>query len=194
MYKMFASPRLEHLEVCWEFLSPQFTRQMLQPFLPLIQKVKHLGWYRFFGGDDIFRVPLVSHKTLEVMQEALWRFGTYPSASMLSLEHLIVQNHQFSYSVNLKQIYESVGQPFSFDHPMLVHQNAHKNELCSRTARLTLTDHAEQLEQIQRSPNVHTVMLNDILHWPWDVLMNEVLPILSTLCHLHEVIIDTREI
>ncbi len=194
MYKIFPHPSLEHLELCMEVLAPYFSLRMLPPFLPLIQKVKHLGWYRLFGVHCIFQVPLESLKILEVMQETLPEFGTYPSASMSSLERLIVHNHQFSYSVNLKQIYESVGQPFIFDHLMGVQQNAHKSEFCSRTALLTLTDHAEQLEQIQRSPDVHTVMLNDILHWPWDVIMNEVLPILSALCHLDEVIIDMREI
>ncbi len=198
LYEMSAPPRLEHLEVCLELLSPQLTRRMLQSFLPLMHKVKHLGWYRFFAGEDdistIIRTPLESLKIIEVMQETLPQFGTYPSASMPSLERLIVHNHQFSYSVNLKQIYESIWQPFSFDHHMLVQQNAHKNEFSGRTAVLTLTDHAEQLEQIKRRPSVHKVRLNVIHYWPWDVLINEVLPILSTLRHLDEVVINTREI
>ncbi len=124
MYKIFPPPRLEHLEVCTEVLAPCLSLRMIQPFLPLIQKVKHLGWYLLFGVYCIFQVPLESLKILEVMQETLPEFGTYPSASMLSLGRSIVHNHQFSYSVNLKQIYESVGQPFSFDHPMVVQQNA----------------------------------------------------------------------
>ncbi len=105
-----------------ELLSPQFTRRMLQSFLPLMHKVKHLGWYRFFASEDdissIIRTPLESLKILEVNQERLLQIGAYPLDSMPSLERLIVHNYQFSYWVDLKQIYESVGQLFSFDQRM----------------------------------------------------------------------------
>ncbi len=123
-YEMFAPPSLEHLEVCLELQAPQFTRRMLQSFLPLMHKVKHLGWYRFFTGEDdissIIRAPLESLKTLEVMQETLPQFGIYPLACMPSLERLIVHNYQFSYWVDLKKSYECIGQPFGVNYLTLM--------------------------------------------------------------------------
>ncbi len=197
-YEVIAPPGLEHLELCLVYTSADFLQQMLQPFLPLIQKVNHLGWHCFSAGKDdmnsIFHVPLESLKIIEIMQGTSQQIGTYPSPCMPSLERLIVHNFQFSYWVDLKQIYESIGQPFRVDQRMLAKQDAHKNEFCSRTAVLNLTKHAEELEQLKRNPTVQKLILFVIRQWKWKLLLNEVLPILSTLNQLEEVIIAPRSI
>ncbi len=192
LYETTAPPCLEHLELCLENASLHLTRLMIQPFLPLIQNVKHLGWYhRLLSKGDInsiFRVPLESLKILEVMSETVDQLGTYPSPSMPSLERLIKHD---SYWVDLKQIYASIGQPFRVDQCILEQQISHKNEFCSRTAIVNITDDAE-LVQLKRNPVVSKVMLYGIRYWSWELLLNKVVPILSTLNELEEVTIETR--
>ncbi len=96
-----------------EMFSPRFTRRMLQPLMALITKVKHLGWYRHFiletDVEEIISGRLDSLKTPETMEGILWQFGTFPSNFKPSLEHLIVHNYQFSYSVNPRQIHGKDG-------------------------------------------------------------------------------------
>ncbi len=198
MYEMFAPVRLEHLELCMNDSSVEVTQWILEPFLPLLRKVKHLAWYRCYSGEEymtsIFPEPLESLKVFETNQEVLGQFRTYPIDVMPSLQRLIVHNYQFSYWVNLKQIYEDTGEPFSIEPHVLDIANIHVHAFCSTRAFLYLPNHALHLEQLQRNPNVREITLCVTIRWPWDVLKYEVLPILSTFNDLEEVTVRPIDI
>ncbi len=127
MYEMFAPVRLEHLELCMNCSPLEVTQWILEPFLPLLRKVKHLAFYRYNSGEEymasLFPEPLESLKIFETNQEVLGQFRTYPIDFMPSLQRLIVHNYQFSYWMNLKQIYEDTGEPFSVEPHVLDRTN-----------------------------------------------------------------------
>ncbi len=85
-------PEVQHLQLTMGILSTQFTTKMLQPLMPIIRKVKHLGWYCcVFRRNDMGAIScrLDSLKNCESMEEIKWYFWTFPSDIMPPLERSI---------------------------------------------------------------------------------------------------------
>ncbi len=193
-----APPEIEHLQLNTGIHSPQFTRQMLQPLMPIIRKVKHLGWYCcvFRGNDmaEIFGERLGSLKILETTEEIMWHFGTFPSDTMPSLERLLVHYYQFSYSVELEQVYRSIGQPFTIEQAVFNEYKQHKVGLRNTTAILYLRDSVVGVEDIHSTSKIHEIKLYPSDNWAFDLLECEILPIMSTLENLESVVVKPNRL
>ncbi len=109
-----APPELQRLEIFVNKFSLVLTSEMLLPLMPLVRKVKYIGWFCLsFDMENIISERLDALTTLETIEQTLWQFGSFPSDVMPSLERLIVHGFRLSYSVRLKKIYEAIGQTFS---------------------------------------------------------------------------------
>ncbi len=193
-----APPEIEHLELHMEILAPQFIRWMIQPLMPLMKKVKHLGWYRGFVHvydmeEILIRGRLDSLKTLETREEYLLQFGTFPSNSMPSLERLIVHNNQFSYSVDLKQIYGTIGRPFPIKQNMFNEYKQYRDVIRGTTAILHLKKNVDGIEAIHSRPETSELLLFPRENWACDLLEFEVLPLMLTLVNLDSVVVLSSE-
>ncbi len=73
------TPRLEHFEVC---VQQCLCKQVSETILPLLRKVKQLGWYRGDVGvptfENVFKGPLQSLEVVETATRLLFPFGVGP--------------------------------------------------------------------------------------------------------------------
>ncbi len=103
-------PQLEHLEV---FAVQCLCSQVSETLLPLLRKVKHLAWYRPDACGptftDVFKEPLQSLETIETEPFALEHFGPNTMKSMPSLKCLIMRSEGFVETVDVKQFLEDGG-------------------------------------------------------------------------------------
>ncbi len=106
---------------------------------------------------EIIRGRLDHLKTLETMEGILWQFGTLPSNFMPSLEHLIVHNYKFSYSVNPRQIYGSIGEHFDIKQNVLDEYKQYRNVLRNTKAILYLKDKVEGIGDIYCAQEIREI-------------------------------------
>ncbi len=189
-----APPELQHLELFMNWFSFDFTRGMLKPLLPVVGKVRHLGWFGFSDDmDNIIRERLGALTTLETMEQTLWHFGSFPSDVMAYLIRLIVHEHQSSYSVELRKVYVTIGQSFSIHQAASNQYDQYQEVLYGTPDILHSTDMAEIVEVIQNSPGLREVGLDLTEFCKSGLLEIQLLPLLSTMKNLEKVYILTGE-
>ncbi len=186
-----APPELEHLEIYMNMFASYLSREMIAPIVPLIKKVKHLGWFSLsrpnYNLTELIDEQLDSLKIIEAVGGTSWDFGTFPSDVMPTLERIIVHDYQFSYSIELQQIYRSVGRPFDMKQNVLDDHDQHKNVFCGTTAILHLKGKVNSVERIRGNPNIRALTLRPSKHWASDLSELKALPLMSTLVNLETV-------
>ncbi len=190
-----APPELEHLEVYFNMFSHHSSVWLNEALMPLIRKVKHLGWFRLsereYDLSYITRERLPSLKTLEIVGDTSWHFGAFPSALMPTLERIIVHNYQFSYSMELQQIYRSRGQPFELNQAVLDGHGHQKNLFCNTTAILRLEGKVDSVEGIQGNRDIRELTLCLSENSTPDRLELRAFPLMETLVNLEKLYITT---
>ncbi len=110
-----------------------------------------------------------------------------------SLEHLIVHNYQFSYSVNPREIHFSKGKHFDIKENVLDDYKQYRNVLRYTRAILYVKDKVEGIGDIFCVQEIREITLHVSENWACDKFESEVLPLISTLVNLDSVFVTSNK-
>ncbi len=87
---------------------------------------------------------------------------------MPSLEHLIVHNYLFSYSVNSRQIHGNIGEHIDIKQNVLDEYKQYRNDLRNTKPILFLKDKVEGIGDIYCVQEIREITLNVSEKWSYD--------------------------
>ncbi len=106
---------------------------------------------------------------------------------------VIVRDKRFSYSVDLKQIYGSIGQPFHLRQSVRDEYKQYRGLVSNTAAFLYLKKNVEGMDEIHFIQEIRKITIRPMKNWALDLLEFELLPFMSTLANLDTVLVRSSE-
>ncbi len=184
-------PRLKHLEIC---VQQCLCEQVSEIILPLLTKVKHLGWYRadntFRKFADVCNAPLQSLEIFETSDQLISGYHSDALNVMPSLKNLIVHDGVSIYSVDIKALQEhghSIMDFWRLQWPDI------KKVIYRKTVYIDFRFVPDRYEHLRGNHAIRELILRppgiDCKLPVNERLVESVLPLMSTFANLEKVII-----